>query len=152
MSPRQASKDLVIEGVCIPKGTQIDIHMPLIHHHQGTWGPDAFSFNPERWDKLTGDSASPYAFQAFLQGPRMCPGKNFALIEIKAMLIKLVSKWRFIGIERWGDSAVKDESDQEGERELLVDGEEVVGRGIKLANPTLTYRPAGGLLVRFKKL
>ncbi|KAI0910689.1 cytochrome P450 3A5 [Ustulina deusta] len=152
MSPRQASKDLVIEGVRIPKGTQIDIHMPLIHHHQGTWGPDASSFNPERWDKLTGDSASPYAFQAFLQGPRMCPGKNFALIEIKAMLIELVSKWRFIGIERWGDSAVKDESDEEGERELLVDGEEVVGRGIKLANPTLTYRPAGGLLVRFKKL
>ncbi|KAI0427325.1 cytochrome P450 3A5 [Xylaria sp. FL1042] len=149
MGPRQASKDLVIEGVRIPKGTQIDLHMPLIHHHQGIWGPDASSFDLGRWDKLTGDSASPYAFQAFLQGPRMCPGKNFALIEIKAMLIALVSKWRFIGIERWEDAAGKHGAD---ERELLVNGEEAVGRGVKLANPTLTYRPAGGLLVRFGKL
>ncbi|KAI1425843.1 cytochrome P450 3A5 [Xylaria sp. FL1777] len=152
MSPRQASKDLVIEGVRIPKGTQVDLHMPLMHHNQGIWGADASSFNPDRWDKLTGDSASPYAFQAFLQGPRMCPGKNFALIEIKAMLIELVSKWRFIGIERWRDMTGKDDGDKEKERELLVNGEEVVGRGIKLANPSLTYRPAGGLLVRFEKL
>ncbi|KAI0805761.1 cytochrome P450 3A5 [Xylaria sp. FL0064] len=152
MGPRQASKDLIIEGVRIPKGTQIDLHMPLLHHHQSVWGPDASSFDPDRWDKLTGDSASLYAFQSFLQGPRMCPGKNFALIEVKTMLIALVSKWRFIGIERWDGTAGKEEGDNADERELLVDGEEAVGRGVKLANPSLTYRLAGGLLVRFRKL
>ncbi|TGJ85771.1 hypothetical protein E0Z10_g2974 [Xylaria hypoxylon] len=145
MSPRQASKDLVIEGVYIPKGTQVDLHMPLIHHHEGVWGPDASVFRPERWNNLTGDSASPYAFQAFIQGPRICPGKNFAVAEIKSMLIELVSKWRFIGIERSANLVGKDESDEGRERELLVNGEEAIGKGIKLANPTLTYRPAGGL-------
>ncbi|KAI1753563.1 cytochrome P450 3A5 [Xylaria castorea] len=152
MGPRQASKDLIIEGVYIPKGTQIDLHMPLIHHHQDVWGPDASVFNPERWDTLTGDSASPYAFEAFIQGPRICPGKNFALIQIKATLIELVSKWRFLGIERWDDIVGTEESGNERVRDLLVDGEEEVGKGIKLANPTLTYRPAGGLLVRFERL
>ncbi|KAI1352145.1 cytochrome P450 3A5 [Xylaria sp. FL0043] len=152
MGPRQASKDLIIEGVRIPKGTQIDLHMPLLHHHQSVWGPDASSFEPDRWDKLTGDSVSPYAFQSFLQGPRICPGKNFALIEVKTMLIALVSKWRFIGIERWDDTAGEKESVKADERELLVNGEEAIGRGVKLANPSLTYRPAGGLLVRFGRL
>ncbi|KAI0459940.1 cytochrome P450 3A5 [Xylaria acuta] len=152
MGPRQASKDLIIEGVYIPKGTQIDLHMPLIHHHQDVWGSDASVFNPERWDTLTGESASPYAFEAFIQGPRICPGKNFALIEIKATLVELVSKWTFLGIERWDDKVGTEDIADERERDLLIDGEEEVGRGIKLANPTLTYRPAGGLLVRFEKL
>lgn len=152
MSPRQTSKDLTIEGVFIPKGTQIDLRMPLIHHHQGVWGPDASVFNPERWDKLTGDNASPYAFEAFIQGPRMCPGKNFAVTEIKATLIQLMSKWKFIGIERWDNTVGKEQSGEGRARDLLVHGEEVVGRGVKLANPALTYRPAGGLLVRFAKL
>ncbi|KAI0106439.1 cytochrome P450 3A5 [Nemania sp. FL0031] len=149
---REATKDLIIEGVHIPKGTQIDLHMALLHHHQGVWGPDASAFDPERWDKLTGDSASLYAYEAFIQGPRICPGKNFAMIEIKVMLVELVSKWRFLGIERWDDLAGKEKIGGEKERELLVDGEEAVGRGVKLANPTLTFRPAGGLLVRFKEL
>ncbi|KAJ3556516.1 hypothetical protein NPX13_g10117 [Xylaria arbuscula] len=125
MSPRQASKDLIIEGVRIPKGTQIDIHMPLMHHHKGIWGPDASSFDPDR---------------------------NFAILEIKVMLIELVSKWRFLGIERWDYETGNNESGRGGERELLVNGEEAVGKGVKLANPSLTYRPAGGLLVRFERL
>ncbi|KAI8633237.1 cytochrome P450 3A5 [Xylariaceae sp. FL1651] len=151
MSPRQASKDLVIEGVFIPKGTQVDLHMPLMHHHQGVWGSDASLFDAERWDKLNGESASPFAFEAFLQGPRMCPGRNFATIQIKTVLIELVSKWRFLGIER-RDNEIGKASDEVQEGELLINGEEELGRGVKLANPSLTYRPAGGLLVRFEKL
>ncbi|GAP83952.2 putative cytochrome P450 3A5 [Rosellinia necatrix] len=150
--PRQAARDLVIEGVRIPNGTQVDLHMPLIHHHRAVWGPDASAFSAERWDGLRGDSASPFAFEAFIQGPRMCPGKNFAMAEIKVVLIELVSRWRFLGIERWDDRAGEEEGrGRRKERDLLVDGEEAVGRGVRLANPSLTYRPAGGLLVRFEK-
>ncbi|KAJ2987883.1 hypothetical protein NUW58_g4263 [Xylaria curta] len=142
-SPRQASKDIVIEGVYIPKGTQVDLQISLMHHRQEIWGPDASNFNPDRWNKLAGDSASPYAFQAFIQGPRMCPGKNFAMIEIKVMLIELVSKWRFLGIERWDSAVMGEGSGEKKERDLLVGGEEAVGRGVKLANPSLTFRPEG---------
>ncbi|CAJ2507575.1 Uu.00g087610.m01.CDS01 [Anthostomella pinea] len=146
MSSRQAAKDLVIQGVHIPKGTQIDLNMHIMHQNQGVWGPDAAVFNPGRWDHLTGDAASPYAFEPFIQGPRMCPGKNFSLIEMKAFLIELIIKWRFVGIERWDDKT------DGAERELLTGGEEEVGRGVKLANPSVTYRPAGGLIVRFERV
>ncbi|KAI0414155.1 cytochrome P450 3A5 [Xylaria grammica] len=152
LGPREATKDLVIEGVYIPKGTLVDLHMPLLHHRQGIWGPDASVFSPERWDNLTGSSASPYAFEAFIHGPRMCPGKNFAVAQIKCMLIELVSKWGFIAVEQSTNLAEKKESREDSERELLVNGEEALGREIKIANPAVTYRPAGALHVRFEKL
>ncbi|KAI2781760.1 cytochrome P450 [Daldinia loculata] len=136
MAQREATRDLVIEGVSIPKGTQIDFNIPLIHQHPLVWGPDATVFDPDRWDRLTGDAATPFAFEAFLQGPRICPGRNFALIEVKAVLVGLVPRWRFLGIERRSG-------------ELLSSEEERVGRGVKLANPSLTYRPGDELLVRF---
>ncbi|KAI0135255.1 cytochrome P450 [Daldinia grandis] len=139
MAQREATRDLVIEGVSIPKGTQIDFNIPLVHQHPLVWGPDATVFDPDRWDRLTGDAATPFAFEAFLQGPRTCPGRNFALIEVKAVLVELVPRWRFLGIER-----------RDGE--LLSSGEERVGSGIKLANPSLTYRPADELLVRFGRV
>lgn len=61
------------------------------------------------------------------------------LAEIKTVLVELLSRWRFLGIER-----------EDGE--LLVGGEECIGRGVRFANPSLTQRPAGGLRVRFKRL
>ncbi|KAK6954157.1 hypothetical protein Daesc_004119 [Daldinia eschscholtzii] len=139
MAQREATRDLVIEGVSIPKGTQIDLNIPLVHQHPSVWGPNATEFDPDRWDRLSGAAATPFAFEAFLQGPRTCPGRNFALIEVKAFLVELVPQWHFLGIER-----------RDGE--LLSSGEERLGRGVKLANPSLTYRPADELLVRFGRI
>ena len=59
------------------------------------WGPDADKFRPERWDELTGDATSPYAYEPFSNGPRVCIGKNIALLEMKAILIGMVASLRF---------------------------------------------------------
>ncbi|KAI2470825.1 cytochrome P450 [Annulohypoxylon bovei var. microspora] len=142
MSQRKSTRPLVIENVRIPTGTQIDILIPLAHQNPTIWGADANVFDPDRWDSLSGDAASPFAFEAFLQGPRTCPGRNFSLVEIKAVLVELVPRWRFLGIE-------STEKGQGGE--LLTAGEERVGRGVRLANPSLTYRPVDGLFVRFER-
>ncbi|KAI0897731.1 cytochrome P450 [Annulohypoxylon nitens] len=139
MAQRQTTRPLTISNITIPTGTQIDILIPLAHQHPSIWGPTANTFDPDRWDALTGDAASPFAFEAFLQGPRTCPGRNFALIEVKAVLVELVPKWRFLGVEG-----------KDGE--LLTGGEEKVGRGVKIANPSLTYRPRDGLFVRFERV
>ncbi|KAI0118546.1 cytochrome P450 [Hypoxylon sp. NC0597] len=141
MAQREATRDLVIENTHIPKGTQIDLIIPLTHQRPSIWGPNAESFDPDRWDHLTGDAASPFAFEAFLQGPRTCPGRNFAIVVVKAVLVELVPQFRFLGIERNGEDG-----------ELLTGGEERVGRGVKLANPSLTLRPADGLFVRFERI
>jgi cytochrome P450 len=62
-----------------------------------------------------------YAFAAFSQGPRICIGRAFTVIEFKAIMIELVSKFRF----------------------------EKVGEGeIELINPSVLLRPRGGLKVK----
>ncbi|KAI0122933.1 cytochrome P450 [Xylariales sp. AK1849] len=137
---REAARDLVIEGVHIPKGTQLDVTLAVMHFHPHIWGEDAQVFNPDRRENITGDAASPYAWEPFIQGPRMCPGKNFAMIEIKAILVELINDWRFIGIEKNNE-----------DRSLMTDEEAKLGNGIRLENPSLTYCPAGGLRVRFER-
>lgn len=58
------------------------------------WGPDATEFKPERWldsGKLT--SVSAFQFVAFNAGPRLCLGKNLAMLEMKLIVATLLSKY-----------------------------------------------------------
>lgn len=52
------------------------------------WGPDAAKWRPERW--LEGDLAksepSQYIYTSFQAGPRICLGKDFAILETKAVV------------------------------------------------------------------
>ncbi|KAH8664236.1 cytochrome P450 [Xylariales sp. PMI_506] len=136
---RETTRDLVIDSVFIPKGTQMEMTIAVLHYHPKIWGENAHVFDPDRWDHLTGDAASPYAWEPFIQGPRMCPGKNFALIEIKTMLLELVSAFQFVGIES-------------ASRTLLSPEEAVIGKAIKVQNPALTFCPAGPLRIRFEPI
>ena len=61
--------------------------------HPLIWGEDAATFNADRWDNLTGDASSAYAFETFHNGPRMCIGKQLAMIEMKVFLMELVSRF-----------------------------------------------------------
>jgi cytochrome P450 len=64
------------------------------------WGPDAAEFRPERWDKLEGDAASVYAFESFSNGPRTCPGRALALLEIKAVLVEVLTRFEITSVRR----------------------------------------------------
>lgn len=114
---------MFVEGFRIPKGTAVDAVPATINMNPLIWGDDAQEFLPDRWDHLTRAQASPYSYQAFSSGPRVCLGKQFALHEIKAVLFEIVLKYRFLGVE---DS-------------------------FTIENPALTFRPCG-LRVRFEPI
>lgn len=59
------------------------------------WGEGAELFDPDRWDKLPESAKDPYTFTAFSNGPRVCIGKQFAVLEFKAILTELVRKFEF---------------------------------------------------------
>ena len=67
--------------------------MNLIIRH-----PDYFedpeTFNPDRWDS-TAKVVNTYAYLPFLIGPRICIGNKFALLELKLILVNLLSKFSF---------------------------------------------------------
>ncbi|KAI5867200.1 cytochrome P450 [Durotheca rogersii] len=144
MAQREAVRDLVLDGVHVPRGTQVDLCIPLAHQHPGVWGSGAAAFDPDRWDALAAAAASPFAFEAFLQGPRACPGRALALALVKAVLVTLVPRWCFVGLRRRrrpGQTEEEEEDDDDND-----------DAPVKLANPSLTLGPADGLHVRFERV
>ncbi|XXH06121.1 hypothetical protein Hte_012566 [Hypoxylon texense] len=94
--PARTSKvDMVLPGgYKLPKDS---IVIPAIHHiHNNTdlWDNPA-RFDPDRWDteKVKGRPNGSYI--PFAAGPRMCIGFNFALMEVKTFLPKLVYRYKF---------------------------------------------------------
>ena len=116
---------MIIQGVHIPKGTTVVMMPAVVQHNPTIWGHDCDVFNPDRWDRLDGESADSHAYAAFMQGPRMCIGKVMTVVEFKAILIEVLSKFEF----------------------------EVIDTGkVELLNPSPLLRPKGGLKVRVKRL
>ncbi|KAK3339643.1 cytochrome P450 [Lasiosphaeria hispida] len=124
---REATHDVVIQGVTIPKGTTVLMQPAIIQHNPTIWSPDCDEFKPDRWDHLEGEAADPWAFSAFSHGPRVCIGQALSMLEFKIILIELVSTFDFEGID---DTRANE---------------------IKLINPSPMLRPDGGIRVRVKR-
>ncbi|OWM81014.1 hypothetical protein CDL15_Pgr007045 [Punica granatum] len=80
----------------LPSDVIIFVPVLLVHHDQQIWGEDAQVFNPKRFSEgvskaSTGQSRLPYL--PFSAGPRVCIGQNFALIEAKAVLAKILPRF-----------------------------------------------------------
>ncbi|KAF5545147.1 aat family amino acid transporter [Fusarium mexicanum] len=103
MIPWEALEDIDIASVRIPKGTTVQLVPAMTQLNPEIWGPDVETFNPDRWDRLSGDALSPYAMETFSNGPRMCPGKALALLNMKVLLVGLIRDFK---IESVGDEEV----------------------------------------------
>lgn len=88
--------DLIIEGkkVRIKAGTQMVCHAQVVHRLEKFW-PDPLSFDPYRFLLTKGEKGTlhPFAFLGFSAGPRKCLGKNFAMLEVKIVLCKIMQNY-----------------------------------------------------------
>ncbi|KAJ2893698.1 hypothetical protein MKZ38_008322 [Zalerion maritima] len=91
--PREAARDVVISGVVVPKGTNVMICPAVLNQLPEVWGDDGREFRPSRWEGM--DANSQLALMTFFQGPRQCIGKNFAILEMKAILCEMISRFQF---------------------------------------------------------
>jgi cytochrome P450 len=99
---RECVEDTTLSGYFIPKGTNIFISSNAINRLPWLWGPDANTFDPDRWSNLPKEWV-PGAFQTFLEGPRGCIGRKFAETEMKVLLCCLLSHFKFERDESWPD-------------------------------------------------
>lgn len=88
----------------VPAGTNILIQGQVVHRREDEW-PDADVFNPYRF--LEGDAAGDsgprkeprerhaFSWMGFSHGPRKCLGKNFAMLEIKTVMVRLLQNFTF---------------------------------------------------------
>uniref|UniRef100_A0A914PE79 Cytochrome P450 n=1 Tax=Panagrolaimus davidi TaxID=227884 RepID=A0A914PE79_9BILA len=81
--------------ITIEKGVSILADSFTIQMDESIWGPDAKEFNPDRFLPENSENRHPMAWLPFGTGPRICPGKNLALHEAKAVLIFLLRKFKF---------------------------------------------------------
>ncbi|XP_028169240.1 probable cytochrome P450 49a1 [Ostrinia furnacalis] len=91
---RQLTKDTVICGYNIPKGTQVIFQ----HYVMGNSDENftrASDFMPERWMRRTpGQTHSAFASLPFGFGKRMCLGRRFAELEIHTIICKMVQAFK----------------------------------------------------------
>ncbi|KZP28280.1 cytochrome P450 [Athelia psychrophila] len=85
----------------VPKGADIVIQIIGSNLAKDTWGPDAASYRPERWEAIGSNDAAnaiPGVWGSqlsFLGGPRGCIGFRFAIVEMKALLYTLIRAFEF---------------------------------------------------------
>ncbi|THH10066.1 hypothetical protein EW146_g8484 [Bondarzewia mesenterica] len=89
------------DRVAVAKGTTIVVPIHAVNVCEALWGPDAKEFKPERWleDGVGKTRAAEIAghrhLLTFVDGPRTCLGKGFAIAEFKAVLSVLVRGFAF---------------------------------------------------------
>ena len=84
---------LVFRGRNVEKGAQIVISPWHLHRHERLWeNPDAF--DPDRYATENGRTCQRRAYIPFSQGPRVCPGAGFAMLEGPLVLALLVRRFR----------------------------------------------------------
>ncbi|EFA05730.1 probable cytochrome P450 6a23 [Tribolium castaneum] len=93
---RQCVKNYKIpdEDVVIEKGTLVAIPISALHSDEEFY-PKPETFEPERFSKTEKSLRHPYTFLPFGEGPRMCIGKRFGLLEVKLALTCLLKNYKF---------------------------------------------------------
>lgn len=119
---REAIQDTTVAGYHIPKGTIFSLAPGVTNVDKELWGPDADTFNPERWMKEgctnSGGVQNNYGFLTFLHGPRNCIGAQFAKSELACLVAALVGRFRM----ELEDPNKKIELIQRGIGTAMVDG------------------------------
>ncbi|KAF9490597.1 cytochrome P450 [Pleurotus eryngii] len=103
-------------SITIPVGTTLFLGIASANRLESVWGEDAKEWNPERWivmgaaeavDSSSAKNAKLPGIYAgtlsFLGGSRSCVGYKFADIEMKIILVKLLSRFTFA---KTGDTIV----------------------------------------------
>lgn len=94
ITDRIAKEDDEIEGFFIPKGARVIPFIYGLHHAENLWNnPEVF--DPERFTKEQIKQRHKFAHMPFGAGPRMCIGRNFALLEMQMVILKMLEKYDF---------------------------------------------------------
>lgn len=65
---------------------------PHSTHMNPEWFPEPEKFDPSRFE---GKGPAPYTFTPFGGGPRICPGKGFAKLQMPVFLHNVVKRFRW---------------------------------------------------------
>lgn len=93
---RAVNKPQIIDGHVVPAGTDVTSYAYVVQRDPELYAPDPLEFRPERWlespEKAFKMDAASFAFG---MGPRICLGKDVAIMELHKLLPETVRRFDF---------------------------------------------------------
>lgn len=90
---RQATKDVEVLGVKVPKGALVFMS-PYVMHRDPRYFPEPERFMPERWTPEFKAGLPKFAYFPFSGGARGCIGEPFAWMEAMIIVATLCQRWQ----------------------------------------------------------
>lgn len=90
---REALEDCEIGGCHVPKGAQILMAQWVVHRDPRFW-PEPERFHPARWGEERMKDLPRCAYFPFGDGPRICIGNSFAMMEAVLLLATIARHYR----------------------------------------------------------
>ncbi|CAG2062792.1 unnamed protein product, partial [Timema podura] len=93
---RECTSDYPVpdSNLVLKRGTTVMIPVYSLHHDPKFF-PDPDRFDPERFTEQNKRTRPHYCYLPFGEGPRICIGMRFGLLQTKAGLASLLSKYEF---------------------------------------------------------
>ena len=96
MLTRVAHKDYTFPGCQVPIKKGMRVILPIVAIQMDPeYYPNPEVFDPHRFDKEEVGKRHPCAFASFGQGPRICIGERFGMIQAKVGLVALLKNFKF---------------------------------------------------------
>ncbi|KAK7867290.1 hypothetical protein R5R35_002117 [Gryllus longicercus] len=98
---RQCTRDYAVPGssVVLEKGLRVLVPVYAMHH-DAKYYPEPERFDPERFSPEQKAQRPPFTYLPFGEGPRLCIGMRFGLLQAKVGLAALISRYQFHVCER----------------------------------------------------
>ncbi|XP_072950439.1 cytochrome P450 86B1 [Typha angustifolia] len=92
--------DVLPDGTAVRKGARVIYSIYSMARMERLWGKDCDQFRPERWLKEGAFvSESQFKYAVFNGGPRLCVGKKFAYMQMKAVAAAMLLRYRVEVVE-----------------------------------------------------
>lgn len=94
-SKHAANDDVLPDGTVVNKGNRVTYFPYGMGRMEELWGKDCLEFRPDRWFDETGGlkMVSPFKFPVFQAGPRICLGKEMALIQMNYVVASVLRRF-----------------------------------------------------------
>ncbi|KAL3850317.1 hypothetical protein ACJIZ3_012199 [Penstemon smallii] len=88
--------DVLPDGTYVARGTRVTYHPYAMGRMERIWGSDVLEFKPERWlQNGFCKQEDPFKYPVFQAGPRVCLGKEMAIVEMKMVGLSLIRQFDF---------------------------------------------------------
>lgn len=88
---KKTSREVEFNGIAIPEGCFVVPCIASMHRHPNNY-ENPTSFDPHRWLKPSSSQLSK-AFKPFWAGPRVCSGRQLAIVSTKILIMTILEKY-----------------------------------------------------------